>query len=175
MRPARIVLAGVIAVALSACVGPAAVDPAIDSSRMPSLSADQVCPLISVAEATSLLRRPLAQAPSDLGTIGQASTCFYLGADRAQAGTYIEIEFTRLGFSGQATLINFHRDAHTLLVGGYPAIGADFPAGGLSGEAVLSVRIARSTADPALWIEAPTSAIAIRVAELVLPRLVALR
>ena len=55
------------------------------------------------------------------------------------------------------------------------AIGAEAEEYPVIDEAVLCVRLAKEAQDPALWIEAPTSAIAEGAAGLILLRLAALR
>jgi hypothetical protein len=130
-----------------------------------------MCALMTAAEAAALLGSPLEQTPSGQAAGGQDTDCVYQDAEVVVAGTYIKIEINRLGFSGQATLINLHRGAHTLKVGGFEAIGADAQKDPVIEEAVLSVKLAKDAQDPALWIEAPTSAIAQQAAVLILSRL----
>jgi hypothetical protein len=191
VRLARIAIVGVIVAALSGCLGTVAVtpgepsaspaagaseatgDPVIDSAMLPLLTADQVCALMTAAEAVALLGSPLEQTPSGQAAGGQDTDCVYQDAEIVVAGTYIKVEINRLGFSGQATLINLHRGAHTLKVGGFEAIGADAQKDPVIEEAVLSVKLAKEAKDPALWIEAPTSAIAEQAAVLILSRLAA--
>lgn len=191
MRLARIATAAVIAAALSGCGGTVAPtsgasspspsagasdatgDPVIDSATLPLLTADQVCALMTATEATTLLGSPLQQMPSGQAAGGQDTDCVYQDAEVVVAGSYIKVEINRLGFSGQATLINLHRGAHTLKVGGFEAIGADAQKDPVIEEAVLSIKLAKEVKDPALWIEAPTSTIAEQAAVLILARLAA--
>jgi len=92
----------------------------------------------------------------------------------ATVGHFIKVAMDRLGFDGMAAQVNIHRGAHTLVVSGFQAIGADTETDPINEEAVLVVRIARNGQDPALWVEAPTSVAAKAAAELILPRLAAL-
>jgi hypothetical protein len=174
---ARIALIGLIAVAAAGCRVPVAAGPPgppIDSRAMPALSVVQICSLLSADEATGLLGAPLAVAPAGIGSSSHDAQCVYQTGVGAAIGAYIRVEIDDAGFSNQAVLVNLHRGAHTLNVGGYQAIGADAQADPSVAEAVLSVMVATLTSDPALWIEAPTSAIARQVAVLILPRLAAL-
>jgi len=186
---ARIALTALIAAVLCACQGPPAGqspgasqigdEPVIDSASLASLSVDQLCSLMSAAEASGLLGTSLGSAPAGAASAeGQGTECTYeagaASASAASSATYIKVEINRLGFSGQATLVNLHRGAHTLRVGGFQAIGADAQTDPSVAEAVLSIKMARVASDPALWIEAPTSAIARQAAILILPRLAGL-
>ena len=192
MRLARIVVVGVMVAALSGCIATSTAgsrrpstsataaasdatgDPVIESVMLPGLSADQICSLLHVREATALLGYALEEAPSGMSEGGEDADCTYQDATVITAGTYIKVEINRIGFAGQATLVNLHRGAHTLRVAGFEAIGADAEKDPLIDQAVLCVRLALDARDPALWIEAPTSAIAEQAAGLILPRLAAL-
>jgi hypothetical protein len=147
------------------------VDPVIVSTTLAALSSVQMCSLMTASEAAALLGQPLEESPSGVADGSQHTDCIYQTAAIVVPGTYIKVEINRLGFSGQATLVNLHRGAHTLRVGGFQAIGADAQTDPLVEEAVLSVKLAKEARDPALWIEAPTSAIAQQAAVLMLPRL----
>jgi len=149
-------------------------DPLINSARFPRMSAAQVCALVTPDEATALLGGPIEQPPGGISEGGYDADCVYQVGEIVVVGEYLKVDFNRLGFSGEATLVNLQRGAHTLEVGGYEAIGAEAETDPLIEEAVLSVRLAKSTTDPALWIEAPTSVIAEHAADLILPRLAAL-
>jgi hypothetical protein len=185
----RIALIALVVAVMGACQGPPAGqspgasqlgdEPVIESASLPSLSVDQLCALMSAAEAGNLLGTSLGLAPAGAASAqGQGTECTYqtgaATASAASSGTYIRVEINRLGFAGQATLINLHRGAHTLRVGGFQAIGADAQQDPSVAEAVLSVKMAQVASDPALWIEAPTSVIARQAAILILPRLAAL-
>lgn len=192
MHLARIAIVGLVVTALSGCIGPTAVgssgpsagrtpggsdsggEPAIESVTLAALTSDQMCSLMTAAEAASLIGQPLEEKPSGFADGSQDTDCVYKSTAVVVAGTYIKVEINRLGFSGQATLVNLHRGAHTLRVGGFQAIGADAQQDPLVEEAVLSVKLAKEGGDPALWIEAPTSAIAQQAAVLILPRLAVL-
>jgi hypothetical protein len=183
VRLARIAVVGVIVAALSGCIatstagsrGPSATDPVINSVLLTGLSAGQICSLLHATEATVLLGYALKEAPTGMSAGGEAADCIYQDATVVAAGTYIKVEINRIGFAGQAILVNLHRSAHTLEVGGFEAIGAEAEEYPVIDEAVLCVRLAKEAQDPALWIEAPTSAIAEGAAGLILPRLAALR
>jgi hypothetical protein len=149
-------------------------DPVIDSVTLAALTTDQLCSLMSATEAANLIGQPLEEKPSGVADDGQGTDCIYQSSAVVVTGTYIKVEINRLGFSGQATLVNLHRGAHTLRVGGFQAIGADAQKDPLVEEAVLSVKLAKEGRDPALWIEAPTSAMAQQTAVLILPRLAVL-
>lgn len=187
MHLARIAQIVLIVAALCACQGPPAGqspgasqigdEPVIDSVSLASLTVDQLCSLMSAAEASGLLGTSPGAAPAGAASAeGQGTECTYqpVAASNPIPGTYIRVEINRLGFSGQATLVELHRGAHTLRVGGFQAIGADAQKDPSVAEAVLSVKLAKAGSDPALWIEAPTSAIARQAAILILPRLAAL-
>ncbi len=146
-------------------------DPVIDSAGLPSLTAVQVCALLSEAEASAALGSPLSDRPQGEAQPDDHAQCTYQDADPAVAGTYILIGFNLRGFAGEATLVNLHRGAHTLRVGGFESIGADAETDPAVENAALSVKLGPSGSEPALWIEAPTLAIAKQVALLVLPRL----
>jgi hypothetical protein len=149
-------------------------DPVIDSSRLPNLTTDQTCALLTAAEATTILGKPLEGQPGGISDPGDHALCVYETAGTMAIGTFIKVELNRIGFAGEATVVNLHRGAHTLAVGGFEAIGADAETDPVVEDAVLSVKLAKVSADPALWVEAPTSAMASQVAALLLPRLVAL-
>ena len=85
-----------------------------------------------------------------------------------------KVEINPIGFADEAIQVDLRRGAHTLNVAGYQAIGADAQTDPSVAEAVLSIRIATLTSDPALWIEAPTAASARQAAGLILPRLAVL-
>jgi hypothetical protein len=146
-------------------------DPVIDSAGLPSLTAGQVCAMLTEDEATAALGNPLAARPLGDAQPDDHAQCFYQDAGAPYAGTYLEVGFNRRGFAGEATMINLHRGAHTLRVGGFEAIGADAETDPAVDNAVLSVKLGMLGSDPAMWIEAPTLAIAKQVALLVLPRL----
>lgn len=150
-------------------------DPVIDSAGLPSLTASQVCALLTEAEATTALGYPLTVQPLGDAQPDDHAQCVYQDAGAPLAGTYLEVGFNTLGFAGEATLVNLHRGAHTLRVGGFEAIGADAETDPAVDNAVLSVKLGMWGSEPALWIEAPTLAIAKQVALLVLPRLAARR
>jgi len=188
-RIAPIALLALMVAVLGACQGsPAgqspgasqtADEPVIDSAALASLTVDQLCSLMSPAEAGNLLGTSLAAAPAGAASADSPGTeCTYRAGARSASsptpGTYIRVEINRVGFSGQAILVNLHRGAHTLRVGGFQAIGADAQQDPSVAEAVLSVKMGRLATDPALWIEAPTSVIARQAAILILPRLAAL-
>lgn len=149
-------------------------DPVIDSSGLPDLTTDQACALLTAAEATTILGKPLEGRPGGISDPGDHALCVYQTSGTLTIGTYLKVELNRIGFAGEATVVNLHRGAHTLAVGGFEAIGADAETDPAVEDAVLSVKLAKDSADPALWIEAPTSAMAGQVAVLILPRLVAL-
>ena len=148
-------------------------DPVIDSAGLPSLTASQVCALLTEAEATTALGYPLMVQPLGDAQPDDHAQCVYQDAGAPLAGTYLEVGFNTLGFAGEATMVNLHRGAHTLRVGGFEAIGADAETDPAVDNAVLSVKLGMWGSEPALWIEAPTLAIAKQVALLVLPRLAA--
>lgn len=188
----RLALVGLTLIAFSGCTiatsrspGPVATsrspepsnsfdDPVIGSAGLPSLTATQVCSLFSAAEAADALGNSLKEGPLGVAEPDDHAQCVYGDATALLPGTYILVSFNTLGFAGEAELVNLHRGAHTLKVGGFEAIGADAETDPVNEEAVLSVKLAKGVADPALWIEAPTSVIARKVAELILPRLAAL-
>jgi hypothetical protein len=149
-------------------------DPVIDSSRLPEMTTEQACALLTAAEATAILGKPLEGQPGGISDPGDHALCVYGTASTMSIGTFIKVELNRIGFAGEATVVNLHRGAHTLDVGGFAAIGADAETDPVVEDAVLSVKLAKASADPALWVEAPTSALAEQVAALILPRLVAL-
>lgn len=149
-------------------------DPVIDSSGLPDMTTDQACALLTAAEATTILGKPLEGGPGGISDPGDHALCVYATTAASTTGTFIKVELNRIGFAGEATVVNLHRGAHTLDVGGFEAIGADAETDPAVEDAVLSVKLAKDSADPALWIEAPTSAMAGQVAALVLPRLVVL-
>ncbi len=146
-------------------------DPAIPSVSFPAMSAAEVCALLESEDAIHLLGQPLEQPPGGISEGGRDADCIWQTGPVVVAGTYLKIDFNQLGFAGQATLINLHRDAHTLRVAGFEAIGSEPQTDPVIDEALLSVKVASNGRDPALWVEAPTSAIAEQVALLVLPRL----
>jgi len=148
-------------------------DPVIDSTGLPSLTASQACALLTEAEATVALDNPLTARPRGDAEPDDHAQCVYQDASAPDAGTYLEIGFNMRGFAGEATMVNLHRGAHTLRVGGFEAIGADAETDPAVDNAVLSVKLGMWGSDPALWIEAPTLAIAKQVALLVLARLTA--
>jgi len=189
----RLALIGLILAAPSGCATPATAappslatpsssvepssgldDPVIVSTGLTSLTTAQVCALLSATEATAMLGSPLKASPSGTSDPGVHAQCIYEDATALLAGTYISVDLNGLGFDGEATMVNLHRGAHTLRVGGFEAIGADAQSDPAIENAVLSVKLAKSPSDPALWIEAPTSVIAEQVAVLILPRLAAL-
>lgn len=177
MYLARIASIGLIVAAVAGCNLGAAIGspgPVMNSTSMTSLSAVQMCSLLTADEATAVLGVPLLEPPAGIATGGQDSYCTYRAGAIGGAVPYIRVEINGLGFSGQATLVNLHRGAHTLNVGGYQAVGADAQKDPSVEPAVLSVKVAQLASDPALWIEAPTSAIARQAAVLILPRLAAL-
>jgi hypothetical protein len=188
VRLARIVIVGIICVAVSGCIGGAVAgqtsvvspsptptdDPVINSVSFTSLSIAQACALLTQAEAGQILGRPLVHGPQGVSDKGDRVECLYQDAATATVGTFIRIATNRLGFDGMAAQVNLHRDAHTLVVNGFQAIGADFETDPINEEAVLCVKIAHTGQDPALWVEAPTSVAAKAAAELILPRLAAL-
>ena len=139
-----------------------------------SLTTEQTCALLTPAEATTILGSALKQQPGGISDPGDHAMCVYQVATGMLEGTYIKVEINRIGFAGEAELVNLHRGAHTLKVGGFEAIGADAETDPVNEEAVLSVKLAKDVADPALWIEAPTSIAAQKAADLILPRLGAL-
>ena len=149
-------------------------DPAIPSVALPAMSAAQVCALLDPVDAERLLGQPFEQPPGGISEGGQDADCIWQTGAVVVAGTYLKVDFDRLGFAGQATLINLHRDAHTLKVAGFEAIGSEPQTDPVIDEAILSVKLAPNGRDPALWVEAPTSAIAEQVALLVLARLATL-
>jgi len=149
-------------------------EPAIDSSRLPAMTTEQACALLTAAEATTILGKPLDGAPGGISDPGDHALCIYQTGGTLAIGTFIKVELNRIGFAGEATVVNLHRGAHTLDVGGFEAIGADSETDPVIEDAALSVKLAKDSADPALWVEAPTSAMAEQVAALILPRLVAL-
>jgi hypothetical protein len=186
VRLPPIVLLGLIPVVLSACLGTATSgptaaaasptptstdDPVINTVPLTSMSSAETCALLTVAEATKLLARPLDGTPTGVSDGGDHVGCLYQVQGNQVVGMYIKIAINRIGFDGLAAVVNLHRGAHTLEVGGFQAIGADSETDPVNDEAVLSVKLAKNSADPALWIEAPTSDSAKAVAELVLPRL----
>jgi hypothetical protein len=146
-------------------------DPVIDSAGLPSLTAGQVCALLTEAEATAALGIPLADRPLGDAEPDDHAQCIYQDANALLPGTYLQVGFNTRGFAGEAIMVNLHRDAHTLRVGGFEAIGADAETDPAVDNAVLSVKLGMWGSDPALWIEAPTLAIAKEVALLILPRL----
>ncbi len=192
MQLGRLAVLGLILVALSGCQVAASStpslaappdspvpsnsldDPVIDSRLLSSLTAAQACALLSPAEASMALGNPLIGRPAGVSVPGIDAGCTYGDATAALPGTYIRLDISAMGFSGEAIMVNLHRGAHTLRVGGFEAIGADAETDPAIENAVLSIKLAKTTSDPALWIEAPTSVIAQRVAEIVLPRLAAL-
>lgn len=149
-------------------------DPVIESTGLPSLTATQTCALLTEAEAVAALGEQLMEPPLGDAEPDDHAECVYQAAPEMLAGTYIKIAFNTIGFAGQATLVNLHRGAHTLRMAGFEAIGADAETDPVNEEAVLSVKLAKGVADPALWIEAPTSIVAKNVADVILPRLAAL-
>ncbi len=188
MRLAQIAIVGIICIAVSGCIGGAVAgqtsvlspsptptdDPVINSVSFTSLSIGQACALLTPAEASQLLGQPLARAPQGVSEEGDRVECLYQDAPTATVGTFIRIATNRLGFDGMAAQVNLHRDAHTLVVNGFQAIGAEFETDPINEEAVLCVKIAHTGQDPALWVEAPTALVAKAAAELILPRLAAL-
>ena len=148
-------------------------DPVIASSSLVWLTTAQTCSLLSAAEATTILGSALKESPGGISDPGDHALCIYEDATGILEGTYIKVEINRIGFAGEADLVNLHRGAHTLKVGGFEAIGADAETDPVNEEAVLSVKLAKNVADPALWIEAPTSLVAQKAAALILPRLAA--
>ncbi len=189
MRLPRITILGIIVLAVSACFGgtsagspygaasptPTATDdPVMYTVLFTSLSASQACSLLTVAEAGQILGRQLEGAPAGLSDRGDHVQCLYQDQGNQVPGNYIKVAINRIGFDGLAGLVNLHRGAHTLEIGGFQAIGADAETSPVNDEAVLSIKLARNDSDPALWIEAPTSASAKAVADLILPRLAAL-
>jgi len=149
-------------------------DPVIKSVNLVWLTTAQTCSLLSAAEATTILGSSLQRSPGGISDPGDHAQCVYEAATGMVEGTYIKIEINRIGFAGEAELVNLHRGAHTLKVAGFEAIGADAETDPVNEEAVLSVKLAKDVADPALWIQAPTSAVAQKAADLILPRLAAL-
>lgn len=185
MRLARITALLIIAAALTGCAGNPANRPTptptptpsddltMNSTGLPSLSPAEVCQLLLPAEAERLLGHPLNQAPIGTSVSGGHVTCLYQVLAGNMIGDYLRAEIDTAGFDGLAAQVNLHRGAHTLDVGGYQAFGAEAQIDPIDSEAVLAVKLARDNADPALWIEAPTSAIANAAAQLILPRLAA--
>ena len=149
-------------------------DPVIDSSRLPTLTTAETCALLTPTEAATILGKPLDGQPGGISDPGDHALCVYETASTMAVGTFIKVELNRIGFGGEATVVNLHRGAHTLDVGGFASIGADAETDPAVEDAVLSVKLAKDSTDPALWIEAPTSAMAGQAAALILPRLVAL-
>lgn len=149
-------------------------DPVIETAGFTSLTVGQVCALLTADEASAMLGSPLMASPAGTSEPGNHAQCIYEAASALLAGTYIKVDLNGFGFSGEATSVNLHRGAHTLRVGGFEAIGADAETDPAIENAVLSIKLAKSATDPALWIEAPTSSIARQAADLILPRLAAL-
>jgi hypothetical protein len=147
-------------------------DPVLVSTGLPSLTATQVCALLTAAEAAAALGEQLREPPLGAAEPDDHAECVYEAATEILPGTYIKIAFNTIGFAGQATLVNVHRGAHTLRVGDFEAIGADAESDPVIENAVLSVKLAKGTSEPALWIEAPTLKAAEQVALIILGRLV---
>jgi hypothetical protein len=147
-------------------------DPVIVSTGLPSLTASQACAMLTDAEAVAALAEPLKEPPRGIAEPDDHADCVYQAATEVLPGTYIRIAFNTIGFAGQATLVNLHRGAHTLRVGDFEAIGADAESDPLIENAVLSVKLAKGSSEPALWIEAPTLKAAEQVALIILGRLV---
>jgi hypothetical protein len=146
-------------------------DPVIVSTGLPSLTADQACAMLTEGEAVAALTEALREAPLGVAQPDDHAECVYQAATQMLPGTYIKVAFNTIGFAGQATLVNLHRGAHTLRVGGFEAIGADAESDPAIANAVLSVKLAKGVSEPALWIEAPTLKMAEQVALVVLGRL----
>jgi hypothetical protein len=192
MQLGRIAIVCLLAIALAACATPPAAtpsasapsaspepsnaldDPVIESAGLASLTGGQVCGLLTASEASALLGGRLMADPAGVSQPGDHADCVYQDASALLTGTYIKVDLSALGFGAEATMVNLHRGAHTLRVGGFEAIGADAETDPAIENAVLSVKLARASTDPALWIEAPTSSIARQAAVLILPRLAAL-
>ena len=185
MRLLRIAIIGIFVLAVSGCIGgrpsgaatptPTATDdPVMYTVLFTSLSASQACSLLTAGEAGQLLGHELNGAPAGVSDRGDHVQCLYQDQGNEAAGHYIKVAINRIGFDGLAAVVNLHRGAHTLEVGGFQAIGADAETDPVDDEAVLCVKLARDSSDPALWIEAPTSASAKAAADLILPRLAAL-
>ncbi|MGH2465988.1 MAG: hypothetical protein ACRDGI_11055 [Candidatus Limnocylindrales bacterium] len=150
-------------------------DPVIVSTGLPSLTGSQTCAMLTAAEAAAGLAEPLKEPPLGTAQPDDHSECVYQAATEVLPGTYIRIAFNTIGFAGQATLVNLHRGAHTLRVGGFEAIGADAQSDPVIENAVLCVKLAKGVSEPALWIEAPTLKAAEQAALIVLGRLAAPR
>lgn len=196
MRLYRIALIGILAAALAGCgvepspasnatpaspsptaplPGPSTgEDPLINSLPLIWLSVGQACGLLTISEASRLLVSPLGGMPVGVAVGGDHVECTYQDQGSQSIGRYIKVSISRIGFDVLADQVNLHRGAHTLEVGGFQGIGADAENDPVHDEAVLCVKLAKSTSDPALWIEAPTSIIARAAAALILPRLAAL-
>ncbi|HLY14034.1 MAG TPA: hypothetical protein VKR24_06765, partial [Candidatus Limnocylindrales bacterium] len=125
-------------------------DPAIDSSRLPGMTTQEACDLLTAGEASTILGKPLEGTPGGISDPGDHALCVYETASTMALGTFIKVELNRIGFAGEATLVNLHRGAHTLDVGGFEAIGADAETDPAVEDAVLSVKLAKASADPAL-------------------------
>ena len=147
-------------------------DPVIVSTGLPSLTATQTCAMLTDAQAVAALAEELKEPPLGDAQPDDHAECVYQAATGILPGTYIRIAFNTIGFAGQATLVNLHRGAHTLRVGDFEAIGADAESDPVIENAVLSVKLAKGTSEPALWIEAPTLKAAEQVALIILGRLV---
>jgi hypothetical protein len=188
MRLGRLAMVGFVLVVFAGCAVDAGIsppaspggstapsnaleDPVIVSTGLPSLTANQACAMLTETEAVAALTEQLKEPPLGIAEPDDHAECVYQAATQMLPGTYIKIAFNTIGFAGQATLVNLHRGAHTLRVGGFEAIGADAESDPIIENAVLSVKLAKGVSEPALWIEAPTLKMSEQVALVILGRL----
>ena len=52
-------------------------DPVIDSSGLPDMTTDQACALLTAAEATTILGKPLEGGPGGISDPGDHALCVY--------------------------------------------------------------------------------------------------
>ena len=200
MRLLRLVAISSIAVLLVACAGTATTAPGGSTSQPangasapasgggslpvpaggggmdPSLAAlaqastAKMCALLTTAEATTIIGKPIAMEPNGMSLQGLGTNCIYETESGMADGTWIKIEIGAVSYKANAAIVNLGGSpASQTTVGGHDATAIE-PTANLN-EASLLIRLTDPTKAPSLLIQAPTIAMAKAVADKVLPRL----
>ncbi|HEX7474014.1 MAG TPA: hypothetical protein VF323_13100 [Candidatus Limnocylindrales bacterium] len=145
-----------------------------DVSNLANATTKQMCTLLTTDEAKTIIGKPISIAPNGMAIKGLGTNCIYQTDDTMGDATFIKVEIGGISYKADVSLLGIGGGAaSTTTVGGLDATAIDVT--GTVKEAALVVRLTDAAKPPSLLIQAPTVDMAKAVAELVIPRLAALK
>ena len=149
----------------------------VDPAGLSALPQAKVCTLLSSDEAAAVLGMAIDGPATGMLVKGLGTNCVYTavaGAD-GSAGL-LKIEFGAMGYQSLVGLLKITGIPQSLTVAGRPAMGLDTPADPKAFvKAQLYVSLLDDPKSVALYVEAPTLAMAKKAAETVVPRIATLK